>query len=95
MTGYSIRFTGGPADFCLAVRLPLDFLSRSRDTRQISWGNLSRLPCTVAESTLRGLDGYGLRSTLPARPALAPYTRFLSIDSHVCFPLLLDPASRR
>jgi len=93
VTGYSIRFTGGPADFCLAVRLPLDFLSRSRDTRQISWGNLSRLPCTVAESTLRGLDGYGLRSKLPARPALAPYTRFLSIDSHVCFPLLLDPAS--
>jgi hypothetical protein len=83
------------ADFCLAVRLPLGFLSRLRDTRQISWGNLSRLPCTVAGSTLRILDGYGLRSTLPARPVLAPYTRFLSIDSHVCFTLLPDPASRR
>jgi hypothetical protein len=83
------------ADFCLAVRLPLGRLSRSRDTRQISWGKLSRLPCTVAGSTLRILDGYGLRSTLPARPTLAPYIRFLSIDSHVCFTLPPDPASRR
>ena len=83
------------ADFCLAVRLPLGRLSRSRDTRQISWGKLSRLPCTVAGSTLRILDGYGLRSTLPARPTLAPSIRFLSIDSHVCFTLPPDPASRR
>ena len=43
------------ADFCLAVRLPLGLLSRSRDTRQISWGKFSHFPCAVAESTLRTL----------------------------------------
>ncbi len=47
------------------------------DAEQISWGKLNRLPCTVAESTLRVLDGYGLRGKLPARPALAPCIRFL------------------
>src|SRR6266705_6619773 len=83
------------ADFCPAVRLPSDSLSRRNDTKQISWGNLSRLPCTVAESTLRTLDGYGLRGTLPARPALAPSIRFLSIDSHFCLVLPSDLASRR
>ena len=83
------------ADFCPALRLPLDRLSRRRDTGQISWGKLSRLPCTVAESTLRALDGYGLRGKLAARPALAPSIRFLSIDSHVCSVLPSDPASRR
>src|SRR5262249_4632272 len=71
------------ADFCSAVRLPLDSLSRRSDTEQISWGKLSHLPRTVAGSTLRTLDGYGLRGKLPARPALAPYIRYLSIDSHV------------
>src|SRR5215472_4951437 len=60
------------ADLCAAVRLPFDSLSRRSDTEQISWGRLSRLLCTVAGSTLRTLDGYGLRSKLPARPALAP-----------------------
>src|ERR1700757_373692 len=59
------------ADFCPAVRPPHGALGRRSDTEQISWGKLSRLPCTVAESTLRTLDGYGLRGTLPARPALA------------------------
>src|SRR5271169_158750 len=83
------------ADFCPAVRPPLGCLSRRSDTEQISWGNLSRLPCTVAESTLRTLDGYGLRGTLPARPALAPSIRFLSIDSHFCLVLPSDPTSRR
>jgi len=43
------------ADFCPAVRLPLDSLSRRSDTGQISRGKLSRLPCTIAESTLRTL----------------------------------------
>ena len=76
------------ADFCSAVRPPLDGLSRRGDTKQISWGNLSRLPCTTAESTLRVLDGYGLRGKLAARPALAPCIRFvLSIGSHVCSTL--------
>src|SRR3989440_11034612 len=65
------------------------------DAEQISWGKLNRLPCTVAESTLRVLDGYGLRGKLPARPALAPCIRFLFIDSHVCSMLPSDPASRR
>jgi hypothetical protein len=71
------------ADFCPAVRLPFDSLSRRSDTEQISWGKLSRLPCAIAESTLRTFDGYGLRGKLPARPALAPHIRFLFIDSHV------------
>ena len=31
----------------------------------------------------------------PARPTLAPCTRFLSIDSHVCSTLPSDLASRR
>src|ERR1017187_4913516 len=71
------------ADFCPAVRPPFDSLSRRSDTGQISWGKLSRLLCTAAESTLRTLDGYGLRGKLPARPALTPCIRFLSIDSHI------------
>ena len=75
------------ADFCPAVRPPFDSLSRHSDTVQISWGKLSRLLCGDpfgdAESTLRVLDGYGLRGKLPARPALAPNIRFLSIDSHI------------
>ena len=92
--------TSGPtmpsADFCAAVRPPPDDLSRHPgDTTQISWGKCSRLPCTVAGSTHRTLDGYGLRGKSPARPARAPPIRFLSIDSHVCSMLLSDPASRR
>ena len=83
------------ADFCSAVGRPYDHLSRRSDAEQISWGKLNRFPCTVAESTLRTLDGYGLRDTLPARPALAPCIRFLSIDSHLCSMLPSDPASRR
>src|SRR5216683_4338894 len=74
------------ADFCSVVRPPFDSLSRRSDTEQISWGKFSRLLCTAAESTLRTLDGYGLRGKLPARPALAPCIRFLSIDSHVVAP---------
>jgi hypothetical protein len=60
-----------------------------------SWGKLNCLPCTAAACTLRILDGYGLRGNLPARPTLAPYIRFLFIDSHVCSTLPSDPASRR
>src|ERR1017187_134386 len=71
------------ADFCPAVRPPFDSLSRRSDAEQISWGKFSRLLCTAAESTLRTLDGYGLRGKLPARPALTPCIRFLSIDSHI------------
>src|ERR1700732_3945204 len=59
------------ADFCPAVRPPHGTLSRRSDTEQISWGKFSRLPCTVAGSTLRILDGYGLRGKWPAR-ALYP-----------------------
>jgi hypothetical protein len=83
------------ADFCPAVRPPYGALSRRSDTGQISWGKFSRFPCTVAGSTLRILDGYGLRGKSPARPTLAPCTRFLSIDSHLCSTLPSDPASRR
>ena len=71
------------ADFCSAVKLSFDSLSRRSDTEQISWGKLSRLLCTAAGSTLRSLDGYGLRGKLPARPVLTPCIRFLSIDSHI------------
>jgi hypothetical protein len=83
------------ADFCSAVRLPCDNLSRRSDTEQISWGKLSRLPCAIAESTLRTLNGYGFCGKLPARPALAPCIRYLSIDSHICYTLPSDPASRQ
>jgi len=83
------------ADFCSAVGLPCDNLSRRSDAEQISWGKLSRLLCAVAESTLRTFDGYGLRGKLPARPVLAPCIRCLSIDSHICYTLPSDPASRR
>src|SRR6516165_8864131 len=84
------------ADFCRAVRRPLGRLSRRNgDTPQISRGKLNRLRCTAAGSTLRAVDGYGLRDTLPARPMLAPRIRFLSIGSHLCFALPSDPASRR
>src|SRR5712691_8164768 len=83
------------ADFCPAVRLLLSRLSRRRDTGQTSWGKLSRLPCTVAGSTLRVLDGYALRGKSPARPTLAPSIRFLSIDPHVCSTLPSDLASRQ
>ena len=83
------------ADFCPAVTTPRGILSRRSDTEQISWGKFSHFPCTVAGSTLRTLDGYGLRGKLPARPALAPNIRFLFIDSHICYTLLSDPASRR
>src|SRR4029077_15561488 len=91
--------TAGPitpsADFCPAVRMPHGTLSHRSDTGQISWGKFSRFPCTVAGSTLRILDGYGLRGKWPARPTLAPCTRFLSIDPHVCSTLPSDLASRR
>src|ERR1039457_841038 len=75
--------------------MPRGILSRRSDTEQISWGKFSHLPCTVAGSTLRVLDGYGLRGKWPARPTLAPCIRFLSINSHVCSALPSDPASRR
>src|SRR6266566_6917853 len=83
------------ADFCPAVRPPHGALSRRSDTEQISWGNLSRLPCTVAGSMLRILDGYGFHGKWPACPTLAPCTRCLSIDSHVSCTLPSDLASRR
>src|SRR5580693_1705364 len=75
--------------------MPRGILSRRSDTGQISWGNLSRLPRTVAESTLRIFDGYGLRGKSPARLTLAPCIRFLSINSRVCSMLPSDTASRR
>src|SRR5262249_61017863 len=71
------------ADFCAAIRTSFDSLSRRSDAEQISRGKLGGLPCTIAESTFRALDGYGLRGKLPARPALTPNIRFLFIDSHV------------
>src|SRR3982074_1376061 len=69
--------------------------SRRGDTEQISRGKLSRLLRTVAESTLRTFDGYGLHGTLPVRPVLTPCIRFLSIDSRICLVLPSAPALRR
>src|ERR1700730_14623205 len=43
------------ADLCPAIGPPHGAPSRRSDTEQISWGKLSRLPRTVAESTLRPL----------------------------------------
>jgi len=83
------------ADFCPAVRVPLDTLSHRSDTGQLSWGKLNRFPCAIAGSTLCIFDGCGLRSTLPARPTLTPPIRFLSIDSHVCSTLPSDLVCRR
>src|ERR1022692_1475824 len=85
------RPTMPSADFCPAVKPPFDSLSRRSDTEQISWGKHSRLPCTVAGSTFCTFDGYGLRGKLPARPALTPHIRFLSIDSHVCSTASFGP----
>jgi hypothetical protein len=65
------------------------------DTKQTSRGKLNRIQCTTAGSTLRVLDGYGLRDQLPARPTLAPRIRFLFIGSHLCSTLPSDLASRR
>src|SRR5262249_32751907 len=60
------------ADFCAAVRKPLDSLSPRRDTTQTSRGKSRRLPRTAAGFTLRALDGYGLCGQWPAHPALTP-----------------------
>jgi hypothetical protein len=83
------------ADFCAAVRLPRDSLSRRNDTEQISRGKFNRLLRTAAGSTPRIFDGYGLRGKLPARPTLTPCIRFLSIDSRICSTRPSDPTSRR
>src|SRR6266567_789250 len=56
------------ADFCSAVRPPFDNLSPLTDTKQISWGKLSRLPCTVAESTLRTLMDMDFAVSCPLVP---------------------------
>jgi len=54
------------ADFCPAVRRPSrPAQSPGDDTGQISRGKLNRLQCTTAGSTLRAVDGYGLRGTSP------------------------------
>jgi hypothetical protein len=82
------------ADFCPAVRSPLDSLSHvPATTEQISWGNSSRLPRAIAGSTLSVLDEYGLRNARPARPTLVPHIRFLFIDSRFCSTLLSDAPS--
>ena len=60
----------GTPSFCAAVRSPHGFLSPAlRDTTQTSRGKFDRLRRTPARSTPRVLDGYGLRDSLPARPA--------------------------
>src|SRR6266446_9908272 len=67
------------ADFCSAVRLPLDRLSRLLgDTEQISRGKLNRLRCTTAGSTLRALDGYGFAIRCPLVRRWRPVSGFCS-----------------
>jgi hypothetical protein len=94
----SLTDVGGLICPLLTSALRSDHLSTASvaaaDTEQISWGKLSRLPCTAVGSTLRTLDGYGLRGKWAARPELTPCIRFLSIDSHVCSTLPSDPTSR-
>jgi hypothetical protein len=53
---------------------PMTGMLMSSNIRSISGSAAS-----AASATLRAVDGYGLRDTLPARPALAPRIRFLSI----------------
>ena len=77
------------ADFCGPFDSPSGSSSPQSGTApQTSRGKLDRLPCTVARSTLRVLDGYGLRRSGPARPTLTPSIWFLSIDPQVCSTLL-------
>src|SRR5215469_16745705 len=84
------------ADFCSAVRRPRGRLSRlAGDTKQTSRGKLNRLRCTTAGSTLCALDGYGLRDTSPACPALAPRIRFFVHRLAPLFHASFRPASRR
>ena len=63
------------ADFCSVVRLPLDSLSRSRDTVQISHGKFDHFHRTLAEFTPADFDSYGLCHHLLARPI---YIRLIS-----------------
>jgi hypothetical protein len=60
------------ADFCAALGEPRGPPSPLPDTTQISRGKFGRLRRTTAGSTLRALDGYGLRSYGLARPTLTP-----------------------
>jgi len=63
------------ADFCAAVRQPLSYLSRFRDTTQISHGKFDHFLRTPAEFTIMGFDSYGLRHHWLARPPrLASYS---------------------
>src|ERR1035438_21705 len=73
------------ADFCSAVRPPFDSLSRRSDTEQISWGKLSRLLCTATESTLRTLDGYGLRRSSGADALYSVFVHRLAHLIHASF----------
>jgi len=67
----------------------------SGDHGQPSQGKFDNLPCTAAASTLRALDGYGLRNLALAHPALTPLMWFLSIGPHFCSTLPSDLASRQ
>ena len=89
------------ADCCRLLSVDYSTLSRFpphrafSDRRQLSRGKLHHLQCTTAASTLRALDGYGLRHLALARPALTPLIRFLFIGSHLCATLPSDLASRQ
>src|ERR1035437_6900543 len=81
------------ADFCPAFRMPLGRLSRRSDTEQISWGKLSRLPCTIAESKLRTLMDTDLRLLCP----LVRHCRLISgfcPSSRTFDPCFLQPPPR-
>src|SRR5881227_2570028 len=64
----------------------------SKAVELTSRGKFDRLRRATAGFTTSELDGYGLRSHLPARPSPI---RFLFIGSHLCSALLSGPASRR
>src|SRR5512139_294724 len=101
---YWPRFPFGPsvpgptmpaADFCAAVTRLTTGSVPDRDTTQTSRDKFDHCPHATAGFTLRALDGYGLCDVSPARPALTPPIRFLSIGPCGCSALPPDPASRR
>ena len=83
------------ADFCTTLGEFRNSLSLDSGTAvQISRGKFGRLRRTTAGFTLCALDGHGLRSMTPARPALTPRLRFLFIGSRLCSTLPSDITSR-
>ncbi len=74
--------------------MPRGTLSRFADTTQTSHGKFDHFHRTLAEFTPKGLDSYGLRHHLLARPTQERLIQFLFVKSRFCSALPSDPASR-